>query len=84
MGGWRQGMKITDLKKGYQVSGHFLPVLKGLNLETEDHGITVVLGRSGCGKTTLLRLVAGLEKADGGSIRWGDCENHDSDRKSVV
>ena len=72
-------MKITDLKKGYQVSGHFLPVLKGLNLETEDHGITVVLGRSGCGKTTLLRLVAGLEKADGGSIRWGDCENHDSD-----
>ena len=72
-------MKITDLKKGYQVSGHFLPVLKGLNLETEDHGSTVVLGRSGCGKTTLLRLVAGLEKADGGSIRWGDCENHDSD-----
>lgn len=63
-------MKITDLKKGYQVSGRFLPVLKGLNLEVEEQGITVVLGRSGCGKTTLLRLIAGLEKADLGRIQW--------------
>lgn len=63
-------MKITDLKKGYQVSGRFLPVLEGLNLEVEEQGITVVLGRSGCGKTTLLRLIAGLEKADTGRIQW--------------
>lgn len=63
-------MKITDLKKGYQVSGRFLPVLEGLNLEVEEQGITVVLGRSGCGKTTLLRLIAGLEKADLGRIQW--------------
>lgn len=34
----------------------------------DDHGITVVLGHSGCGKTTLLRLVAGLEQADSGTV----------------
>ena len=31
--------------------------------------VTAVEGRSGCGNTTLLRLIAGLEAADGGSIR---------------
>ena len=63
-------MRITNLRKSYQVSGHHLPVLEGLNLEVADQGITVVLGRSGCGKTTLLRLVAGLEEADSGQIQW--------------
>lgn len=61
-------MKITQLRKNYQVSGRCLEVLTGLDLEMADQGITVVLGRSGCGKTTLLRLVAGLEEADAGSI----------------
>ena len=32
--------------------------------------ITVILGQSGCGKTTLLRLTGGLETADSGEIRW--------------
>ena len=63
-------MRITNLRKSYQVSGHHFPVLEGLNLEVADQGITVVLGRSGCGKTTLLRLVAGLEEADSGQIQW--------------
>lgn len=61
-------MKIRDLRKSYQVSGHSLTVLNGLCLEAEEQGITVVLGRSGCGKTTLLRLAAGLETADSGWI----------------
>lgn len=61
-------MKIRDLCKGYQVAGNTIQVLKHLNLDVDNHGITVVLGRSGCGKTTLLRLAAGLEKADNGTV----------------
>ncbi len=61
-------MIISGLKKSYLVSGHCLTVLKGLDLELADQGITVVLGRSGCGKTTLLRLIAGLEPADAGKV----------------
>lgn len=61
-------MEIRGLCKSYQVSGRRLDVLSGLNLDIDDHGITVVLGRSGCGKTTLLRLIAGLEAADSGEI----------------
>lgn len=37
-------------------------------------GITAVIGRSGCGKTTLLRLLAGLEKPDSGEIRMEDAQ----------
>ena len=59
-------MRIRGLRKSYQVSGRCLEVLKGLDLDVAEEGITVVLGRSGCGKTTLLRLIAGLETADSG------------------
>lgn len=61
-------MRIRGLRKSYQVAGRCLEVLKGLDLDLADEGITVVLGRSGCGKTTLLRLIAGLEAADSGEI----------------
>ena len=61
-------MKIRDLCKEYQVAAKRVQVLKNLNLDVDNHKITVVLGRSGCGKTTLLRLAAGLEQADGGTV----------------
>ena len=61
-------MKMKGLYKSYEVSGRKLPVLQNLTMEAENQGITVVLGRSGCGKTTLLRLIAGLEPLDSGEI----------------
>lgn len=61
-------MKIQGLCKSYPVAGRLHSVLRDLTLEAADDGITVILGRSGCGKTTLLRLAAGLEQADAGVI----------------
>ena len=43
-------------------------VFKELSLSVSLEGITVIMGESGCGKTTLLRILAGLEKSDSGSI----------------
>ena len=43
-------------------------VFDKLSLNIELNGITVIMGESGCGKTTLLRIIAGLEKYDGGSV----------------
>lgn len=65
------GLMIKDLYKTYQIQGRAVPVLSGLNLELPKEGVTVILGKSGCGKTTLLRLLAGLETPDGGWIDWG-------------
>jgi phospholipid/cholesterol/gamma-HCH transport system ATP-binding protein len=43
-------------------------VLKGLNLEIKQAETVVILGRSGTGKSVLLRLIIGLEKPDAGEI----------------
>jgi len=43
-----------------------------LNLEVREGEFFTLLGSSGCGKTTTLRLVGGLEKPDGGEIHLGD------------
>lgn len=64
------GIEIIDLEKSYQVENRKLPVLTGINLRIPERQITVVLGKSGCGKTTLLRLTGGLETADSGEIRY--------------
>ena len=43
-----------------------------LNLEVREGEFFTLLGSSGCGKTTTLRLVGGLERPDGGEIHLGD------------
>jgi len=43
-------------------------VLRDINLEIPSGSFTTILGVSGCGKTTLLRILAGLEQADEGSV----------------
>ena len=43
-------------------------VLKNLNLSIEDGDFMTLLGPSGCGKTTTLRVIAGLEKPQGGTV----------------
>ena len=61
------GLRVTGLTKSF---GEVL-VLDGIDLDVPG-GLTAVLGASGCGKTTLLRLVAGFLQPDGGTIRLGD------------
>ena len=43
-------------------------ILKDVSLTLSDTGVTAVMGRSGIGKTTLLRVLAGLIKPDSGNI----------------
>lgn len=62
------GVSIKNLCKSFQVSGRRLMVLNGLTTELVDGQITVILGRSGCGKTTLLRILGGFETYDDGKL----------------
>jgi len=48
------------------------PVLGDLNLQVAENEFVVLLGRSGCGKTTLLNIIAGLERASSGTVRVDD------------
>jgi tungstate transport system ATP-binding protein len=49
-------------------NGH--TVLDGLDLDIDGDGITAILGPNGAGKSVLLRMIAGLQATQGGSIRW--------------
>lgn len=48
------------------------PVLRGANLHVAPGAVVALLGSSGCGKTTLLRIIAGLEQPDQGTITMGN------------
>lgn len=63
------GIKLVNVGKYYTVKREQVKVLEDINLELPANKITVILGRSGCGKTTLLRLVAGLETFEQGEIQ---------------
>ncbi len=60
-------VRITDLHKGY---GPNIRVLRGLNIEMKPGERVVVIGPSGGGKSTLLRVVMGLEEIQGGAITF--------------
>jgi NitT/TauT family transport system ATP-binding protein len=62
-------LEIRDLNKSFtRDDGSNLIVLDHLNFEVKDKEFVCILGSSGCGKTTLLRLIAGLDEAQEGSI----------------
>jgi len=48
------------------------PVLNGVDLHVPDGSLTALLGESGCGKTTLLRLIAGFDDPTAGTILFGE------------
>ena len=64
------GVKLTQLSKQYQVAGQPLEAVDNVTTTIEPGSFTVIVGRSGCGKTTLLRLLSGLEQKSAGSIEW--------------
>ena len=63
-------IEISNLSKHFFIGEKRIDVLRELNLSVKKDKITVILGRSGCGKTTLLRLVAGLESISQGEIKF--------------
>ncbi len=58
-------MAVEDLHKSFGTQ----KVLNGISLSVSRGETLAVLGRSGTGKSVLLRLIIGLEKADSGSVR---------------
>ena len=56
-------LRVNKICKSYEN-----PVLTDFSYEFPDRGLILVRGSSGCGKTTLLRILAELEKSDRGTI----------------
>ena len=62
-------LEILNLNQSFpRDDGSRLQVLENISIEVQDKEFVCILGSSGCGKTTLLRLIAGLDTAESGSI----------------
>ena len=63
-------MKFPGFSKSYALSGRQVEALCDVEFVLEDSSFVTVVGKSGCGKTTLLRIICGLERMSRGSVRF--------------
>ncbi|CAD5107384.1 ABC transporter ATP-binding protein [Zestomonas carbonaria] len=61
-------LEIRGLDKQYRIDGKALPVLENINLGVLPGEFVSIVGASGCGKSSLLRLIVGLESEYDGQI----------------
>lgn len=79
------GVQLVNLRKTFKTaSGMSVAACDDVTLDIPKGQLFVLLGPSGGGKTTLLRLIAGLETPDSGRIVIGDTVVYDSERKIKV
>ena len=64
-------LKVENLQFGY---GRNTKVLRGASLELQQGEVGILLGKNGCGKTTLFKNILGIEKPNSGTITF-DGEN---------
>ncbi len=67
-------LSIKNLSKTFASAGEPVHVLRGVDLDLRAGERVALTGESGSGKSTLLHLIAGLDAADGGTIRLEDTE----------
>ncbi len=61
-------LQLIDIKKDYKTVGQEVHALKGVNLRFRRNEFVSVLGASGCGKTTLLNIIGGLDHYTSGDL----------------
>ena len=65
---------VDGLNKSYQVGTQQIHVLRDLSLRVAHGEMVAIVGASGVGKSTLLHLLGGLDRADSGTIHLADTD----------
>ncbi len=67
-------LEARGIRKSYTVGGSLLTVLRDLDLVVDAGEMVAIMGASGVGKSTLLHVLGGLDRADEGTVIIGDAE----------
>ena len=59
-------LQVEGIRKDYEGR----PLLRGVSFEVQPAELVALLGASGSGKSTMLRIIAGLEEPEGGRVLW--------------
>ena len=70
-------LRVEDVSFTYPDTSR--PALDGVSLEIGAGEVVALVGENGSGKTTLAKIVAGLYRPDGGTVRWDDVDVADVD-----
>lgn len=62
-------LKLVDIKKSYLSGENEVRALKGISVEFRKNEFVSILGHSGCGKTTLLNIIGGLDRYSSGDLQ---------------
>ena len=61
-------LKLDNIVKVYETAGENVTALRGVSLSFRENEFVAILGHSGCGKTTLLNIVGGLDQYTSGDL----------------
>ena len=61
-------VELKDVRKTYRMGSIEVPALRGISLQVARGEFLAIAGSSGCGKTTLLNIIGGLDRADSGEV----------------
>ena len=75
---------VAGLNKSYQVGSQRLHILRDLDLHVDHGEMVAIVGASGVGKSTLLHLLGGLDRADSGRIHLADTDLAALDDSALV
>src|SRR5438128_12567890 len=67
-------LELKNVSKGFGPNGSRSDVLKDINLAIDKGEFVAIVGFSGAGKTTLISLIAGLLKADSGTVTLNELD----------
>ena len=61
-------LKLQQIVKDYQAGDTTVHALRGVSLQFRESEFVAILGHSGCGKTTLLNIIGGLDQYTSGDL----------------
>ncbi len=77
-------IKLNNLKKTYSGSGKSITAVDGISLDIPENTIFGIIGKSGAGKSSLVRLISLLETPDEGEVFYNEERVDNLDKKELI